>query len=221
MTSQRTILKGFIVFEGVDGSGTSTQLALLSKRLEAEGIPANVSAEPTVSPIGTLIREALSGRLELLPATLARLFAADRGEHLDGRGGIKEALDQGKLAISDRFIFSSLAYQGLTCGQELPQELNARFPLPELLVFFDINPSLSLARIGARAEREIFETAGFQSEVDSAYRRVAAGFEGTGMRISVVDASKSVAEVRDAVWDAVYPLASRYRRDGNVPIRRI
>jgi len=199
-------LNNFIVFEGVDGSGTSTQLELLGQRLREAGVRASLSAEPTQGPIGRLIREAIAGRTPLEAESVARLFAADRGEHLYGKGGIRETLEAGGLAISDRYIFSSLAYQGITCGDELPAALNAPFPLPELLLFFDIRPELSLARLAGRGERDIYENASFQARVDQAYRGVIAAYQGRGMRIAVIDASQSVDAVHEAVWQALLPM---------------
>lgn len=212
MRRLRGLLDGFIVFEGVDGSGTSTQLKLLGERLAAYGTDARLDAEPTAGPIGRLIRDALFKRSPLGHETVARLFAADRGEHIDGSGGVREALAAGRLVVSDRYFFSSLAYQGLTCGPELPEELNARFPLPELLIFFDIPASASVARLGARAERDIYEHEAFQIRVDAAYREIVARFDGGAMRIARVDASASIEKVAEQVWAAVEPVAARYRR---------
>ena len=211
MSADRAILSNFIVFEGVDGSGTSTQLALLGERLSGAGISASVSAEPTKGPIGRLIREALAGRTPLEAETVARLFAADRGEHLNGAGGIRETLKAGGIAVSDRYVFSSLAYQGLTCGEELPAALNAAFPLPELLLFFDIRPELSLARLAGRVERDIYENESFQARVDRAYRAVIAAYRDRGMRIAIVDASQPVGAVHEEVWRAVEPIVARAR----------
>lgn len=212
MQRRRDLLDGFIVFEGVDGSGTSTQLKLLGERLAAYGADARLDAEPTAGPIGRLIRDALFKRSPLGHETVARLFAADRGEHIDGSGGVREALAAGRLVVSDRYFFSSLAYQGLTCGPELPEELNARFPLPELLIFFDISASASVARLGARAERDMYEHEAFQVRVDAAYREIVARFEGGPMRIAEVDASAPIEKVAEQVWAAVEPVAARYRR---------
>lgn len=212
MSKAYTILENFIVFEGVDGSGTSTQLELLGERLRVAGAAASLSAEPTKGPIGRLIREALAGRTPLEAESVARLFAADRGEHLNGAGGIRESLRAGNIAVSDRYVFSSLAYQGLTCGAELPAALNAPFPLPELLLFFDIRPELSLARLAGRGERDIYENESFQTRVDRAYRGVIAAYRDRGMRIAIVDASQPVGAVHEEVWRAVEPLVARARR---------
>jgi len=93
--------------------------------------------------------------------TMARLFAADRGEHLSGPGGIRAALERGELAVSDRYFFSSLAYQSVECDPDLVRELNRRFPLPEYLIFLDVPPEIGEGRVSRRGEREIYERTGF------------------------------------------------------------
>ncbi len=118
MFGNSRILSNFLVFEGLDGSGTTTQLGILEEELSRREIPHLISAEPTTSPIGQLIREALSGRLVLERDTLARLFAADRAEHLFGKHGMVPRSEAGELVICDRYLFSSLAYQGSEIGLE-------------------------------------------------------------------------------------------------------
>jgi dTMP kinase len=147
-----------------------------------------------------------------MPETVARLFAADRGEHLHGEGGILERAGRGELVISDRYLFSSLAYQGLTCGRELPEAINAAFPLPELLLFFEIDPKVSLGRMASRKSLEIYENLAFQERVSAAYTEIVASFEGSGMRIARIDAAASPDDVEAAVWAAIEPLAAARRR---------
>ncbi len=202
-------IRRFVVFEGIDGSGTSTQLARLGERLSREGVAHWTTAEPTPGPVGRLIREALSGSSPLHPDTVARLFAADRGEHLFGADGILARTGRGELVVSDRFVLSSLAYQGLTCGPDLPVALNGGFPRPELLLFFDIDPETSMGRVAARPDREIYETLAFQRKVAEAYRSLVASWEGGPARVARIDAARSPDEVEEAVWEAVRPIAGR------------
>lgn len=209
MAGTDSVIRGFVVFEGIDGSGTTTQLNLLRARLESEGIPHAIGSEPTGGAVGRLIRQALAGREALLPETVARLFAADRGEHVRGPGGIAERAAAGELVVSDRYLFSSLAYQGRACGPELPAALNAGFPLPELLIFFDIDPEISMGRIASRPDRDIYETLAFQREVALAYRSIVASYAGSAMKTLRVDASKPVGEVECEVWQAVSGLLGR------------
>jgi dTMP kinase len=197
------ILKRLIVLEGGDGAGTTTQLRLLGEALVRAGVPHWITAEPTDRPEGLLIRRILSGELPRDPGTLARLFAADRNEHLYGIGGIIERLDRGDAVVCDRYVLSSLAYQGVACGRELPSELNALFPLPELLLYFDLAPETSLGRIRSRKRLEIFEELSFQEKVRAAYRTELARYSSSGMRIITIDASLGVEEISRAILASV------------------
>lgn len=206
MSKQRRTVRRFVVFEGIDGSGTSTQLGRLDKRLSGLGVQHSISFEPTDGPVGRLIRQALSGNFDAHPDTVARLFAADRGEHLYGTGGILELTGAGSLVISDRYLFSSLAYQGLACASDLPLRLNADFPLPELLLFFSVSPDTAMDRVERRKTLEIYENRSFQEKVASAYGDVIRSFEDTGMRIVHIDAAAPPDAVEEAVWKAVSTL---------------
>ena len=203
MTVSQNILRRFIVLEGGDGAGTTTQLKLIGKAFTEAGIPHWMTSEPTDRPEGLLIRRILSGELRRDPGTLARLFAADRNEHLNGRGGICERLGRGDTVVSDRYVLSSLAYQGVACGPELPSELNAGFPLPELLLYFDLPPRLSLERLGERERLDIFEELSFQEKVRTAYHDALSGYASSGMKIVHVDASRSVEEVSREILAAI------------------
>jgi dTMP kinase len=209
MQNGRALIDNFVVFEGIDGTGTTTQLNRLSQRLEAMGLPYHASCEPTPGPVGALIRQALSGAFMARPETVARLFAADRGEHLYGPDGIVARTGRGQLAVSDRYFFSSLAYQGLTCGNELPTLLNAPFPLPELLLFFELDPEVAERRMAARKALDIYENLEFQRRVAGAYRTIVNSFEDSGMSIVRINASATPDDVESAVWAAVSPLVRR------------
>ena len=138
------IIPNFAVFEGGDGSGTTTQLSLLTERLKNSKKPVFFPTfEPTEGPIGKLIRVALltsefKKDTELQRQTIAMLFAADRNEHIYKPDGILAHANRGELVVSDRYVLSSLVYQGIECGDELPQSLNSRYPAPDVLIFFDI-----------------------------------------------------------------------------------
>ena len=203
MTVSQNILQRFIVLEGGDGAGTTTQLRLIGKAFTKAGIPHWMTSEPTDRPEGMLIRRILSGELPRDPGTLARLFAADRNEHLNGRGGICERLGRGETVVCDRYVLSSLAYQGVACGPALPSELNAGFPLPELLIYFDLPPRLSLERLGGRERLDIFEELSFQEKVRTAYHDALSGYTSSGMKIVHVDASRSVKEVSREILAAI------------------
>lgn len=205
-----TIIPGFVVFEGIDGSGTSTQLQRLAQRLLQTRIKHRIDAEPTQGPIGRLIRTALSGEVPLHPHTVAHLFAADRNEHVQGKAGIIEICSQGKLLISDRYIFSSLAYQGLTCGTELPGILNGDFPLPELLFFFSLPAETGMERMKNRSSLEIYEKLDFQQQVAAAYEQVLGEFSASSMRLVRIDASKDMDSISEQIWQEIAKISARF-----------
>jgi dTMP kinase len=209
------VIPNFVVFEGGDGSGTSTQMALLLRRFAAlaasgegpRGLPVlHGTAEPTGGPVGALIREALGGKQPLQPETLARLFSADRHEHLFGPGGILERCGRGELVVCDRYVPSSLVYQGVTCGEDLPLLLNRDFPRPGLLIHFDLDPDIAAQRMESRREKEIFEYRDFQVEVRRRYRELLPRYAGEEVRIVTIDASQSPEKVAEDLWSALKEL---------------
>jgi dTMP kinase len=202
------ILPNFAVFEGGDGSGTTTQLGLLKKRFEtAAGTGALPvffpTFEPTRGPIGKLIREALKGDLPLKGETIARLFTADRNEHLYGADGMAERARRGELVVSDRYVLSSLVYQGLECGDDIPRLLNASFPLPELVIFFDIDGEAAFKRLDSRTLLEIYEYPEFQRNVRDRYRALLPRWRADGVRVETVDASLPPETIAEEVWRAL------------------
>jgi len=195
------IIPNFAVFEGGDGSGTTTQLSMLSGRFKSIEKPVFFPTfEPTDSQIGKLIRAALKNEIPVKPQTLALLFAADRNEHLYGPDGILERAKRGELVVSDRYVLSSFVYQGIECGDELPYSLNSRFPAPELLIFLDIEPETALRRVKERTSSEIYDYLEFQTLVREKYISSLEIYRAEGVRVEVVDASKNVQEVADRVW---------------------
>ena len=201
------VLKNFIVFEGIDGAGTTTQQKLLQKRLRAEcpHVRCHCTAEPTAGPTGRFLRGLLKGDFQATARTAAFLFAADRQEHLSAPGGIEELCSGGAVVVSDRYLFSSLAYQSAACGPELPRLLNSRFPLPEYLFFFEIEPSQSLKRIAGRSVTEIYENRGFLEAAAREYEKVIREYEAmdTGMSIIRIDAAQSPEKVGENIWSAL------------------
>ena len=192
------VLKNFIVLEGIDGAGTSTQIKKLVQSNPNKYI---ATAEPTSGPTGKFLRQMLAGDFKVDERTNAYLFAADRCEHVFGKGGVKELCDSGKTVVSDRYFFSSLAYQSVSCGLELPQLLNSPFPLPEYLFFFDINPEISLGRVNARnGHKEIYENIESQKKIAALYEKVISMYESDSrlreeMKIIRIDASKSIEDI--------------------------
>jgi dTMP kinase len=199
------IIQNFIVFEGGDGSGTSTQLNLLGERL-ALVVPRcayHIGFEPTEGLIGRLIRSALRGEPGYCPETVARLFAADRGEHLFAKEGIIERAARGELVVSDRYVLSSLVYQGIACGSDLPFRLNEDFPYPELLFYFELAPQKALERIVSRPVRDQFEQLEFQQKVAARYETLLPLYGSGGTRIVRINAAQSVEEISAFLWSEV------------------
>jgi dTMP kinase len=199
------VLKNFVALEGGDGSGTSTQLALIRERLERRswGAAFHICFEPTDGVIGSLVRAALRHDVVLLPETVARLFAADRGEHLYSKDGIVDRCGRGELVVSDRYVPSSLVYQGLDCGECLPALLNEGYPHPELILYFDIDPRVACERFSDRPVKDIYERLDFQIKVRERYESILPAYAAVGSRLIRIDASRTVEEVSEEVWSAL------------------
>lgn len=199
------ILKNFIVFEGIDGAGTSTQIKKLIERDTTRFVP---TAEPTSNETGKFLRRMLGGEFTVDEKTNAYLFAADRCEHIFGKGGVQELCENGKIVVSDRYFFSSMAYQSVSCGEELPKLLNSPFPLPEYLFYFVINPEISLSRVNARGEhKEIYETIEKQKKIAAQYEKVISEYEKnaaeTGMKIIRINAADTIENISEIIWENI------------------
>lgn len=201
------VLKNFIVFEGIDGSGTSTQLRLLKKHFNN----VVVTAEPTDKETGKFLRRMLGGEFSVDERTNAFLFAADRCEHLYGKDGIIQTTESGKIVVSDRYIFSSLAYQTAGGANELPALLNSTFPLPQVLFYFVIDPEISLSRVNSRnGKKEIYEKIEIQKKIASMYEKVISEYEKNsarnGMKVVRIDATKPISEVSKEITQVIESL---------------
>lgn len=167
----------FISLEGIDGCGKSTQLGLLRDWLEMCGWRVTATREPGGSPIGERIRELLLAGGGMSPECEALLFAASRAQHV--RDTLRPALERGDIAISDRYLDSSLAYQGEGRGLGIERviELNRAAVdglMPELTLLFDIDPASARARRQRADDRIEREDDGFHARVRSGFERLAA-----------------------------------------------
>ena len=114
-----SILKSFIVFEGLDGAGTTTQIKNLARYYEFNKRPYYITNEPTSNPIGTLIRDVLQKKVSTTPEALALLYAADRHDHLYNPAyGIERMTEEGRVVMTDRYFYSSIAYQSVQCNPD-------------------------------------------------------------------------------------------------------
>jgi dTMP kinase len=187
----------FIVLEGIDGCGKSTQARLLAKWLEEQGLNVCLTSEPSGSRIGVFIREILSGKVDVDPRTLALLFTADRFEHL--RTEIKPALDENMIVVCERYYHSTIAYQSAQgVDKTWLQDMN-RFVLePDLVFFIDVRPELALDR---KEGREIFEDREFLEKVYQEYL----DFD----ELKRIDGTRQYQEVFEDIKAAVSPMLKR------------
>lgn len=164
----------FIVFEGGEGSGKSTQLGLLAKYLESRNISVYKTKEPGGTQLGTNLREILLRDSNINKTSELLLYAADRANHVDL---IKDCLNSGYWVLCDRFTWSTIAYQGYGAGQSLEDieylnELSCQGLKPDWTILLDINPKVGLARKHQQGETNKFETKSieFHNRVRDAYR---------------------------------------------------
>ena len=195
----------FIVFDGMDGTGNTTQMRLLYERLTAAGIPAVLTAEPSTSPDGQALRRALSGKEPASQSRLAALFLLDRIGHNEE---IERWLSEGKTVISDRYYYASMAYQGQGDAFEWVARMNLDCPgirRPDGCILLDMNPEDSMARIRQNRttdELEIYETVAQQEKIRSLFHRVTE-YLGEQELILEVNAAGTVEEVAERI-DAAY-----------------
>ncbi len=188
----------FVTFEGADGSGKSTQAELLRESLLAEHGEVVLTREPGGTRLGEHIRELLLGGDPMSPWAEATLFAASRAQHVDEV--IRPALERGAVVICDRYVDSSLAYQGIARGLGVDEvlELNLRAThglLPDATFLLLVAPETAAGRAGEtdRLERE---GEAFRARVDAAYRELAARFP---ERIVVVDGERPPEQVAEEI----------------------
>jgi dTMP kinase len=205
----------FVVLEGIDGSGTTTQVARLTERLRASRVRVRATREPSDGPIGTLVRQVLTGRL-VVPggrapgwATMALLFAADRMDHVESE--IDPFLAEGGVVLSDRYDASSLAYQSVSSGAgardavEWIRLLNRHVRRPDLTLVLDLLPDIAADRRARRGEAaQLYEQNEVQRALAVFYRDLPQHMPDD--RIVSIDASGTVDEVHSRVW-AVYETA--------------
>jgi len=196
----------FIVIEGLDGAGTTTQLARLTDRLTAAGRRVLATHEPTDGPIGRLIRQTLRGEPGAVdPACLPWMFAADRADHLSRR--IEPTLRAGGVVLTDRYLHSSLAYQSLDLPLADVFALNRHFRVPDLTIIVDVPVAECLRRIDARgAARELFEEQDRLERIAAAYQAVIALLRDRGDPIVRVDGAQPVDQVQAAIWAHASPV---------------
>ena len=197
----------FIVFEGIDGAGKTTQIELLTKRLQGAGHRVYRTAEPTESVSGGLLRDALSGVSKRTACEMAAMFVLDRIFHnTNPVNGIEKMLSDGVDVICDRYYYSSLAYQGSETDAEWVREMNLNCPeirRPDLCIFLDLTPEQSMERIGkGRVTTEIYENTERLERVRRQFYDVFETLKDSD-RICVVNAARTVEEIHEEIWKLI------------------
>ncbi|MBW2624080.1 MAG: dTMP kinase [Deltaproteobacteria bacterium] len=193
----------FIVFEGIDGAGKSTQAVLLKKRLEEQGRRVTFVKEPTAGQWGQKIKEiARNGRQGVTLEEELDYFIFDREE--DVEQNIRPALARGDLVLADRYFYSNIVYQ-TALGLD-PKEIrrrNSAFPVPDLVIILDISPELSAVRINSGRQEGAnlgYEQSGYLAKVKQAYNEL------DDPNIVRLDGSASIEAVGNRIWETVLPL---------------
>ncbi len=212
-------MKGkFIVFEGIDGSGTSTQAELLVQYLRNKKRTCYLTCEPSSGPIGNLIRQGMKGRVsfskganpiqekgDLFDEQMAYLFAADRHDHLyNAVDGVINQVKNGAFVVSTRYFFSSFAYH---CSSEedfsLVKALNSKFPNPDLVIYMNNPVRESLKRMSIRAFSDEYENEVKLNLVSANYKKVFNDYEGNYLE---VDATADIEFIHKRIVEVVEAL---------------
>ncbi len=199
----------FIALEGIDGSGKSSQIGPLVRRLAGLGVPCRETREPTGGPVGSLIRQIFTGRVTADNRVIAALYAADRIDHLVNEvDGLLSALDQGITVVSDRYYFSSYAYHSVDADMDWviqANALSAQLLRPTLTVFLDVPVETALARIREnRFVEEIFDGEDRLRRTRELYFQAFERLRDIE-RVAVVDGTGSQEQVGQRIWEAVAP----------------
>jgi len=196
----------FVTFEGLDGSGKSTQAELLADWLRSQGRTVLTTREPGGTPVGEAVRDLVLHGDELSPWTEAALFAAARAEHVEL--AIRPALERGEDVVCDRYLDSSVAYQGIArgLGESRVLELNLTVTgglLPDRTFLVLVDPEEARRRGGEDRDRIERETEEFMRRADEAFRSLAASYPA---RIVALDGDRRAEEIAEEVREHVRPL---------------
>ncbi len=200
----------FIAFEGIDGSGKSTQAKMLAKRLTDEGHKVHLTFEPTDGTIGTLLRNILKGAVKADERTIAGLFLADRLDHLlNEHNGLVKMLAEGYTVITDRYYFSSYAYHGVHMDLNwviAANEMCATILRPHINLFIDVPTSVCMERIMSnRASTERYENLENLNNVKAKYNE-AFVLKAHEENITHINGNRSEHEVADDIYNMVCKL---------------
>ncbi len=196
----------FIVFEGLDGSGQTTQVNLLGKFLEGNSCKVFLTKEPTkVSEAGEKINDILNRKVKIPPLELQKIFAEDRKRHLEDQ--IVPALKEKKIVISDRYFFSSFAY-GAADGAKLEDiiEINDNFLIPDLTIILKVRPDVCIERIKKRGiPQTLFEEKEKLAKVWNYYEKFPTIFE----NVMIINGESSIEDISKEVKEIVLEILSK------------
>lgn len=197
----------FIAFEGIDGSGKSTQIRLLSERLKNIGVYCYTTMEPTDSPIGSLIHQIMTGRIKTDNRVIAGLFVADRLDHLlNDVDGVLPKIQEGTTVITDRYYFSSYAYHSVDMPMEWVIQANAQSKeilQPTVTIFIDVKPDTAIERIAKnRFHQELFEKKSRLIKVREKYLEAFDKLKEEENFI-IIDGNRSQDEIAEDIWNEV------------------
>jgi dTMP kinase len=197
----------FIALEGIDGSGKSTQTKLLTEQLTNQGHKVYSTFEPTDNQIGKLIRNILKGNAKADHRIIAGLFVADRLDHLlNEEYGIVKKLEEGYTVITDRYLFSSYAYQGTHMNMDWVIQANsmsAEILRPDVNIFIDVSPEVSMQRLHANRDNiELFETLENLQQVRAKYMEAFEKLKSVE-NIVIVDGNRSPALIGQDICEKV------------------
>lgn len=207
-TKKKNVSKGnFIAFEGIDGSGKSTQIRMLNARMKEQGIYCYTTMEPTDSPIGSLIHQIMMGRIKTDNKVIAALFVADRLDHLlNDVNGIVNKINEGTTVITDRYYFSSYAYHSVDMPMDWvikANEQSSNILRPTVTVFIDISPDVAIERIAKnRFHQELFEKKSRLFKVREKYLEAFDKLREEECIIKV-DGNRSEQEIADDIWEKI------------------
>jgi len=200
----------FIAFEGIDGSGKSTQVKLLSEKLKKAGHKVYCTFEPTDSPIGSIIRNIFKHRIEADHKTIAGLFVADRLDHLLNKtNGILKKMEEGYTVITDRYYFSSYAYHGAHMPLDWVIEANslsADLLRPDLNIYIDITSDISMMRLAnGRSSMELYETKENLKNVREKYLETIDHLK-FKENVFITDGNRKAEDISADIWNEIVHL---------------
>jgi dTMP kinase len=188
----------FVVLEGLDGAGTTTQAELLAETLGTRDLAVCLTAEPTNGPLGRILRSHVRGEISLGPQTTALTFTADRADHLEGT--IRPALARGEWVVSDRYLLSTIAYQGAEgVDRGWILESSRGFDVPDLTVYLDVPASQLSERLATRDRTDRYESPDLTDHLRASYEESIEMLRSRGHHIEVVDGAREPVDVLEDV----------------------